>query len=613
MVAIDLLSGKRIRQWLNRDNAGDEEKKYWPERTTPDPSSVFPCPFACDNRELFVAWYGSAETSSFRALGWPKPRRMLDLFTAFRRAHNGMPVPFGNSLIGVLTTFGLPAIEFEEKQTMRELAQRGGPYTAAEIVALLDYCETDVRGLALVIEKIFEEGGLFDLKLFGQELLRGRYMIDAGYHLEWNGVSINEGEFRVVVETMPEIQESLIEAIDQDFGVYVGGSFSTELFAAYLIANNISWIRDKKSGRLKLDDETFSLKAARYPQLAPLHELRTTLSSTRLHKLAIGSDGRNRALLSAFRATTSRNQPSNAKFIFGPATWIRSFIQPPPNRAIAYLDYATQEVGIAAALSGDEALWSDYASGSVYLKFAARIGIVPGNATKETHPNEHQFCKSLFLAINYAMSEQGFASRANLHIEEARYFVRRHKTTYATYHRWVEGIVNRALLCQPLETAFGWRLWWKPGVEALREDYMAKRKCRSEASERGPKDHVMRPRTAQNFLMQANGAEMTRLSICEACDAGIMVCAPIHDAILIEGSFEEIGTDESPGSHVLHLQKIMGDVSETILGPGYRIRVDHKIVRWPDHYSDKRGEKMFETIRGELERVQFRHGKRAAE
>jgi hypothetical protein len=52
--------------------------------------------------------------------------------------------------------------------------------------------------------------------------------------------------------------------------------------------------------------------------VAPLRELRHALSQLRLNALAVGSDGRNRCLLSTFRAKTSRNQPSNSQFIFGP-------------------------------------------------------------------------------------------------------------------------------------------------------------------------------------------------------------------------------------------------------------------------------------------------------
>ena len=40
--------------------------------------------------------------------------------------------------------------------------------------------------------------------------------------------------------------------------------------------------------------------------------------------------------------------------------------------------------------------------------------------------------------------------------------------------------------------------------------------------------------------MQANGAEMLRLACCFATEEGIAVCAPVHDAILIEAPVEEI-------------------------------------------------------------------------
>jgi hypothetical protein len=66
--------------------------------------------------------------------------------------------------------------------------------------------------------------------------------------------------------------------------------------------------------------------------------------------LAVGHDGRNRCLLSAFRSLTGRNQPSNARFIFGPSCWLRGLIRPEPGRAIAYVDWSQQEFGVAAAL-----------------------------------------------------------------------------------------------------------------------------------------------------------------------------------------------------------------------------------------------------------------------
>jgi hypothetical protein len=57
----------------------------------------------------------------------------------------------------------------------------------------------------------------------------------------------------------------------------------------------------------------------------------------------------NRTLLSAFRARSGRNAPSNSKFIFGPSVWLRGLIKPAPGYALAYVDWQQQEFGIAAA------------------------------------------------------------------------------------------------------------------------------------------------------------------------------------------------------------------------------------------------------------------------
>src|ERR1700681_106886 len=41
------------------------------------------------------------------------------------------------------------------------------------------------------------------------------------------------------------------------------------------------------------------------------------------------------------------------------------------------------------------------------------------------------------------------------------------------------------------------------------------------------------PRSLMNFPMQANGAEMMRIAAIAGTEAGIEVCAPVHDAFLI--------------------------------------------------------------------------------
>src|SRR5262249_34970678 len=155
--------------------------------------------------------------------------------------------------------------------------------------------------------------------------------------------------------------QRLVERIDKDYGVYDGRTFKSDRWAAWLAAHDIPW-PVLPSGKLALDDDTFREMARSYPAVAPIRELRTTLAQLRLNELAVGSDGRNRCMLSAFGSRTGRNQPSNSKFIFGPATWLRSLIRPEPGMAVAYIDWSQQELAIAAALSGDQKMQDAYQS-----------------------------------------------------------------------------------------------------------------------------------------------------------------------------------------------------------------------------------------------------------
>ena len=95
-----------------------------------------------------------------------------------------------------------------------------------------------------------------------------------------------------------DIRLDLINRIDTA-GVFEGESFRQTRFVDYLMKEDIPWPR-LPSGILDLKTETFRAMAKLYPQIAPLHELRHTLSQMRQIKLAVGHDGRNRCLISPF-------------------------------------------------------------------------------------------------------------------------------------------------------------------------------------------------------------------------------------------------------------------------------------------------------------------------
>jgi hypothetical protein len=295
LVAHELRSGRRLRLWQ------DEFGVAPPYSTGPD--------------ALFMAYYASAELGCHLALGWSMPERILDLFTEFRNATNGLPTTSGNGLLGALAFHGLDSIGTAEKTEMRELVLRGGPWTANERAAILDYCESDVDALARLLAAMLPN---IDLP---RALLRGRSMAAAA-RIERAGIPIDVKILARLRQGWPGIQDRLIADIDADYGVYDGRTFKADRFAAWLLRNGIPWPR-LPSGKLDLSADAFREAARAHPKVAPLRELRAALSEMRLNDLAVGHDGRNRTLLSAFRARTGRNQPSNTKFIFGPSVWLR--------------------------------------------------------------------------------------------------------------------------------------------------------------------------------------------------------------------------------------------------------------------------------------------------
>lgn len=511
-------------------------------------------PFSLGPDALHVAYYSSAEWNCYLALAWQLPAHVLDLFAEFRNITNGLPTVAGNGLLGALAQFGIVSADAEEKEEMRQLALRGGPFSPDEKSALLDYCQSDVESLYKLLFAMLPH---ID---FPRALLRGRYM-KAAARIETTGVPIDVGNLCMLYEKWEEIKRDAVSQVDAHYGVYENGAFKKARFADYLSQNDIPWPR-LESGALNLRDQTFKDMAESYPLLNNLRELRYLLSQLRLNDIAVGSDGRNRCLLSAFRARSGRNAPSNAKFIFGPAVWLRALIKPELGKALAYIDWSQQEFGIAAALSGDRQMLRAYESGDPYLQFAKQAGAVPSDATKDSHPAERSRYKACALGVLYGMGAESLAQRIREPTIVARGLLEAHRRTYRQFWQWSDSVADYAVLYGKLHTIFGWTLH-------VRTDF--------------------NPRSLRNFPMQANGAEMLRLACCLATERGIAICAPVHDAMLIEGPADEINCV------VLKAQKAMAEASAIVLD-GFELRTDTYIIQYPDRYQDNRGSTMWDTI-----------------
>ena len=76
-------------------------------------------------------------------------------------------------------------------------------------------------------------------------------------------------------------------------------------------------------------------------------------------------------------------------------------------------------------------------------------------------------------------------------------------------------------------------------------------------------------------------------------EAGIEVCAPVHDAVLIVAPLPQID------ARVSQAQDCMAEASRIVLG-GFELRTGAEITRHPDRYSDKRGVEMWGRVVGLL-------------
>ncbi len=537
--------------------------RYWMDELTR--MSVPPFPTGRD--AVFIAYYSSAEWVSFLTLGWSLPWNVLDFYTEFRWLKNGVMWYAKSGLVDALDAFGIPSIGHDEKEEMRDLVMSGGPWDIEERAAILDYCLSDVEALEKLFPVIVPR---LDLK---RALFRGQYMV-ASARMEYFGIPIDVPLYDRLLTHWDHIQEQLIERINWDFYcVFDGKRFKSKVWSWYLVRNGIAWPRTP-SGRLDLKAETFESMLRLHPQIEPIYNVRNTLGKFRLRNITVGADGRNRCLLSPFRSRTGRNQPSSSKFVLGAASWMRSLVRPEPGRGLAYLDFNQQEFGIAAALSGDADMQKAYLSGDPYIQLARAAGYVPADATKESHSHERGIYKETALGVQYGLGVKGLADKLGTTTSRAKALLNAHKRAFPRFWAWSDDVVRYAILHRQLTSVLGWRRQY-PKVTS---------------------------QSARNFVMQAGGADILRLSIILAQQAGVRVLAPLHDAVLIE-----FDTDEAEKS-VAVMQAAMRRASERTLG-GFPLGSEATVILHPDRYMEERGKATWDlvwNIVDEIERGELR-------
>jgi DNA polymerase I len=531
-------------------------------------------PFDIGPDTLFVAYSAWAELTCFMVLGWKFPRHVFDLHTAYLAASNIL-LPYDpdekrkrprKRLPNACRAYGIEGWEQIDKDSIaRDIGE--GRWRDYGQAAVYDYCEEDVKkSVELLRAQLNGRIGLPAADV-ARVLHWSNYSAKAVTLIQAKGMPIDTLLWNLVQENKAAVISALLQRFDPSHGsdepIYsVDGEWSYARFERWLIRTGVPVWPRLESGALDISGDAFRMMY-HVRGIEELHALRDSLGVIVRAELPIGRDGRNRPSLFPFCTASGRN--AQAKSLYNAHAGMRSFMVFPEDVIGAYLDWRSQEVGIAAVLSGDERLMHDYQAGDVYHALAKLCGLTNDpdiKRWKKENPGMRQRMKPLQLGINYGMGVRSLAKGLDRHPLIASEIIERHKRTYPRFWEWREDAAWQAMFDRKMETVFGWPLYLSSSPNR---------------------------RTLYNFPMQGNGAEMLRLAAWRLCEAGIVPNMLIHDGILIEARNEE------EIAATIEIMKAAGrDVCD-----GFEIGVDiDQRLEHGARYHDKRPvpEKMWKTI-----------------
>jgi DNA polymerase family A len=538
-------------------------------------------PFDIGGDALFVAYSAQAEMTCFMTLGWKLPEHIFDQHTAYLAASNVL-LPHNpdekrkrprKRLPDACRAYGIEGWESIDKETMSEDIGNGYWHKYGR-EAVLEYCEEDVRTSTALLRGQLRGWSRFQPATTELVLHWSNYSAKTVAQIQARGIPIDVPLWNLVQENKAAVISKLLQRFDPSVGsddpIFTpDGQWGYVRLERWLVSVGVtSWPR-LASGQLDTSDD--ALKSMRHvPGIEGLRALRDSLGFITRARLPIGRDGRNRPSLFPFGTATGRN--AHARSLFNAHAGMRSFMVFPPDVTGVYLDWRTQEVGIAAALSGDPALMADYRAGDVYHALALLCGLTDDRDAerwKSEHADERQRMKSLQLAINYGMSVPSLARGLDCHPLVASEIIERHRRKHSQLWQWRADIVQAAILERRMESVFGWPLYLSSSPNQ---------------------------RTLYNFPMQANGAEMLRLAAQRLCEAGIIPCMLVHDGVLLELRDED---------EIAHAKLIMRDAGRDVCD-GFEIDVDvDKVLKRGARYQDKRpvAKAMWATMMSALQEV----------
>lgn len=471
-----------------------------------------------------------------------------------KRPHDKTPV----NLLGVTAKLigGITEEDFLLKEKMRDMILYNDWYNLGMQQQILSYGAGDIKDLeAIYHAQIKEYKKLLNKKQFAllhdEQLYRGNTVARAAF-IAATGYPVNREKVSNFTRNIPKLVKDIQEDINAQFPdmeIFKWNkkenrySMNTKAAKTWILESKYKDLWDKtptESYSLKLEAwerhfsfrhdfprDNFPAQFLRYKKVEKSLNGFKPKSVTAINKETFfsyyGDDDRAHPYLNAYGAQSARYQPKALGFIHLKSAWMRSLVEPAPGKAIASIDYGSEEFLISALVSNDENMIAAYESGDVYLYFAKLAGAVPWDGTKAEYKSERNAFKATTLGISYGMGAGALARKLSADTGEdydysdAMDLINKFSEAYPEYQTWVEDNGYDYEVNGYYKLPCGWYMF-------------------------GDNDNI---RSVNNMPIQGVGSSILRKAI-ELCqDAGLTVILPLHDALYIEykaGDFAALDT-----------------------------------------------------------------------
>jgi hypothetical protein len=532
--------------------------------------------------DALIAGYalGPAEMTCFLTRGWDFPVHVFDQHTAYLASTNIL-LPYNpdekrikprKRLSDACRAYDVPGWENIDKETIaKDIGE--GRWRDHGREAVFAYCEEDVRASTELLRRQVRGHGARPPVNPHCVLHWSNYSAKAVARIQARGMPIDVPLWTIVQENKAAVVTALLRRFDPSAGdadpIYTPeGEWSYFRFEQWLMRVGVTAWPRLQSGELDISGDAFRMMYSAHPAIEGLHALRDSLGVIVRARIPIGHDGRNRPSLFPFGTATGRN--AQAKSLFNAHAAMRSFMKFSEDRIAVYLDWRTQEVGIAAARSGDEALAEAYRAGDIYHALALLCGLTNDTDIprwKRENTGQRQRMKALQLGISYGMGVRSLARGLDRHPLIGSEVIIRHKAKYPRFWQWRADMAQAAMLDREIKSEHdGWPLHISTSPNQ---------------------------RTLFNFPMQSGGAEMLRLAATRLCDADLVPSMLVHDGILLELR------DQEQVWHAIEIMRRAG--TEICDGLEIGVDIDQRLERGA-RYRDKRevAKKMWAAVMGVL-------------